>query len=1450
MSSTLIIAEKPSVARDIAAVLGANQTYDGYMQGNNFTVTWAIGHLVTLPEPHEIQAEWKKWRRDTLPLIPEKWPLQIIQRTRAQFNIIQRLFERCGNIICATDAGREGELIFRYIYEAARCHKPVKRLWISSLTQDAIRAGFEKLQDQSKYDSLAEAARARSCADWLVGMNLSRAYTLLSNQPYFVGRVQTPTLALIVRRDLEIRNFKPEHYSQFIAQFSTLLSSTTLPASAPTGGDITQYEGYYVGVLSEFFPPTPIRSRRLPADQNQAKEISARIQLGFASVHSLDNKIVKDPPPLLYDLTELQRHANRMYGYSAAMTLGIAQALYEKYKLISYPRTDSRHLSHAVALTLPAIVKCIAPAYEKLLAPETGIQALSSRFVDDAEVTDHHAIIPTLVPRHRASLSTEEGMIYDLICRRLLSAWQGDYVTSVTTLLTVVKGSYPIAILPTETERSHENGRNADPVNLSGSNPFQFAELFRSQGIAVQEKGWKILDPSFGNDTSDYGETFLPPHLQPNQNIRLLETKIEAKSTRPPPHLTDSALLNAMETAGKNLEDRELADILRQSGIGTPATRSGIIETLLTRGYIERKGKLLVATEHGVALIEAVHPSVKSPELTAKWEKELSNIQNGRQSMKGFLHALHTELHQRVAEIFSSSPNARGYSPPPFQLSSPPSYASRTTASPMSPPSSRQNHLPSPELSRRPSSFISTGRGLSPNPDFSSSETSRGPNQCSTPATDLPRSSHSFVSNDRSFTPAPEFSPMPNHGQAPTLTPESVNSFAGRDLSTLLKTIFGFTQFRAHQEDVCRSVTEGRDVLLVMPTGAGKSLCYQLPGIARGGTTLVVSPLLALIEDQVDKLKRNGIRADRIHSGRRREDYRQVCGDYLAGRLNFLFIAPERFSVPSFVDMLRRKPPQLVAIDEAHCISQWGHDFRPDYRLLGERLKDFRPAPVIALTATATPLVQDDIARQLGLQQEIRSIHGFRRKNIAIHVLELDPGQRSEAIRTFFKNPEHLPGIIYAPTRKVAEKLYGELRRQFTVGIYHAGMSATERENNQELFLGGQLNLIVATVAFGMGIDKSNVRTVIHAALPGSVEGYYQEIGRAGRDGLPSQAILLQSYADQRTHQFFFERDYPEILSLRKIYDGIHLDSITKDGLRSKIGFTDFEVYEKAIEKLWIHRGIIMDPEENISRGDSQWEKTYLEQRTYKQKQLSQMSQFAQTSQCRMLALVQHFGDQNDSGEPCGICDFCRPTEVIESSAKRGLSPQEQILVNRMIDILGSNHGIAAGRLYQEVSSEKNPLDRRDFERILQVLTRLRWVEVSQHTFEKSGQSISYRKVSLGPKNAASANVQQIAVSFTAPDAAAPRTIRKRKAKAVTESESTSPIPYPKLVDALKAWRLLEAKKKGIPAFRILTDRVLFSICSSPPNDENHLIKIKGMGPKLVSQYGHGILQIIRQTQI
>ena len=1294
----LIIAEKPSVARDLAKVVKAHNSHRGYFDGDTHIVTWAIGHLVTLPEPHQINPKWKTWSFTQLPMLPTQWPLVASSRTIDQYEVVRKLLGDCDSVICATDAGREGELIFRYIYELAGCQKPVKRLWISSLTRQAIETGLSKLRDSSEFDNLADAARARSRADWLVGMNLSRAYALKSQEQLFVGRVQTPTLAMIVERDIKIRDFVTEEYETIEAQFAAG----------------TEYKATYLGEQDEIKKPmSTAKEKRFAIKSEEILQVLKRVREGRHEILSMDAKKNVTPPPLLYDLTDLQRNANLIYAFSANYTLELAQSLYEKHKLISYPRTGSQHLSVSVAQTLPEIVKAIRAPYEELIENFTGSAPLGKRFVDDTQVTDHHAIIPTGKQGPHRSLSADESKIYDLICRRILSAWQPDYVTEVTNLLTACDQK----------------------------------DIFKSTGTVISQIGWKKLAVASRERSA---QALLPAGLAPGLSVKLISAKAKAKKTEPPPHLNDASLLSLMETAGKNISDLELARAMKDSGLGTPATRANIIETLLARNYIERKAKLIVATDLGHRLISIVHPSVKSPELTGRWEKKLSEIQAGKESIVKFIEELEAEIAQRIGEI--------------------------------------------------------AGQKLA-----------------------VPVAAIAAPLNQAREKTAPE------------------------NLSKLLKNRFGFEKFRQSQEAVCKAVVNGQNVLLVMPTGAGKSLCYQLPSIARGGTCLVISPLIALIEDQVAKLVSLGFSAERIHSGRSREDSRNICRKYLQNELDFLFISPERLGVAGFSEFLSRINLSLIAVDEAHCISQWGHDFRPDYRLLGERIKEFGSTPIIAMTATATPIVQDDICKQLNLTSEVRFIEGFRRSNISIQVVEISPGERESAIFKILKSKGRIPAIVYAPTRKKTSELKEALSEQFKTGSYHAGMTPEARSRVQTEFISGKLDVIVATVAFGMGIDKPNVRTVIHASLPGSVEGYYQEIGRAGRDAKPSEAYLLYSYADQRTHEFFLDMNYPNESMLLKIYELLRDEiAVEKDYIRNQLLSMDLDIFERALEQLWVHRGALIDPDENMKRGPTSWITTYREQLKQKKAQLEQILNYANggtKKTCRMQNLVNHFGERNEANMHCEICDICKPGERISLVDKRQLSLKEQSLVEHIFRILLADGELAMGRVFERLSQTTPKLNRQIFERIVAELERLRQVTLVEESFEKSGEVIRYRKIGVRP-GARLQNFDFSAIEISGKEASSrKKKTRAKKASAVKvrkKSVAISPaVTGTPDFERIRAWRLAQARRLGIPAFRILTDRVLQTICENRPQSKSQLVAISGVSQKAVDQYGDEIIALL-----
>ena len=638
--SIAVVAEKPSVARDIAKVLGARQRGEGYLHGNGYVVTWAIGHLTRLAEPHEINPAWKRWQRELLPMLPDRWPLIVSDPTREQFEVIRRILtdDAIERIVCATDAGREGELIFRYLYEAAGCRKPFSRLWISSLTPDAIRQGFAQLRDGHDFDPLAAAAKGRSQADWLVGMNLSRAYTLACGVPgddaLSVGRVQTPTLALVAERELAIRAFVPEDYREVVATFT--------PAERKAA------DARYQGVWFRGERPTDPKARRLPADGVEAERIVARAQRGTAAIESRAAETRRAPPPLLYDLTELQRHANRLYGFSAQTTLDLAQALYEQHKLISYPRTDSRHLSASVAATLGAVVAAIQAPYTDRLAPGSGQRPLGARFVDDAKVSDHHAIIPTPTPAR--TLAADEKKIYDLICRRLLMAWHGDHVQAVTTIITAISTQEPDGA--TILDRYHSSGTAVEQIG------WKMLEVGADQPVEKAAGKRKAKAAAVDSARDDEDNQSLPPGLTVGQPQRVLDARAVAKQTRPPPRLTEASLLTAMETAGRHLEDKELSAAMKERGLGTPATRADIIETLLKRQYLTRDGKSLIPTERGLRLIQLVQPPIKSPAMTGEWEARLKRVQRGEAELDGFMADIAGYVRAAVTGAFAAAATA------------------------------------------------------------------------------------------------------------------------------------------------------------------------------------------------------------------------------------------------------------------------------------------------------------------------------------------------------------------------------------------------------------------------------------------------------------------------------------------------------------------------------------------------------------------------------------------------------------------------------------------------------------------------------------------------------------------------------------------------------------------------------------------------------------------------
>ena len=677
------------------------------------------------------------------------------------------------------------------------------------------------------------------------------------------------------------------------------------------------------------------------------------------------------------------------------------------------------------------------------------------------------------------------------------------------------------------------------------------------------------------------------------------------------------------------------------------------------------------------------------------------------------------------------------------------------------------------------------------------------------------------------------------------------------NLETLLHKTFGHASFRANQEAVCRAATDGRDVLLVMPTGAGKSLCYQLPAIARGGTALVISPLIALMDDQAAKLTASGLRVARIHSGLDREQSRQACRDYLDGTLQFLFIAPERLRVPGFPEMLARKKPALIAIDEAHCISAWGHDFRPDYRTLGDYLPSLRPAPIIALTATATPTVQKDIVSQLQLSKPELFIHGFRRDNLHIEVVEMSKPRRNEFTTKLLSDPSNRPAIVYAPSRKSAEELASMLGSK--ASPYHAGLEPSVRERVQRNFQIGKLEVVVATIAFGMGIDKADVRTVVHIALPGSVEAYYQEIGRAGRDGQPSRTVLLHSFADRKMHDFFLERDYPAATELVRVAALLTDEYQMPNLLRQRLKM-DEETFNRAVEKLASQGAAAIDFDGNVRATDhttssQSWRNGYDQQLAFRRSQIDRMVAYAESPQCRMTALIQHFGDTSDGLRPCGRCDFCAP-EHATARPFRTPTQQEDRQLRHILRALDGTQPKATGKLHTELALG---IDRKQFDTYLDALTRASLIQLIPDTFTNpEGREITFKRASLTHEGRTRDEADDLNVllreatepSTKSSKSSSTKASSKTTRKAAQQETQASYTPAQKDLEArLREWRKAEAAKTGKPAFIVFSDAILHTIVTTAPQNISSLQQISGIGPEKSDRYGAAIIALCRGTE-
>ena len=639
------IAEKPSVARDIARILGANSSHDGYMEGNGYQVTWTFGHLCTLKEPGDYTQAWKTWALTQLPMVPQRFGIKLIpdRGIEKQFAVIEKLMQAADGIVNCGDAGQEGELIQRWVMQKAQAKCPVKRLWISSMTDEAIREGFANLKDQQDYQPLYLAGLSRAIGDWLLGMNATRLYTLKygqNRQVLSIGRVQTPTLALIVNRQKEIENFKPEPYWVLATIYRDTTFTAIPPSHSPLAGGRMAGGGKFTS-------------------KEEGEKAFATIEGKPFTVTKVEKKEGKEQPPQLYDLTSLQVDCNRKYGYSAEMTLNLIQSLYEK-KYTTYPRVDTQYLSDDIYPKCPQTLNGlyqtkfagVAP-YAEFIKPIGG-KALkkSKRVFDTSKVTDHHAIIPTgVIPQN---LSDAERNVFDLVARRFIGVFLPDCRFSTTTVLGEVAGDSGIS-------GNTEMAGNPENTRISGE-----AIEFKVTGKEILAPGWRVVrgktdakaDSDDGEQQSTDEERTLPTFVKGENGDH--KPTLTEKWTTPPPYYNEASLLRAMETAGKFVEDETLRAAMKENGIGRPSSRAGIIETLFKRHYIKRERKRLIATPTGIELIDLIHEELlKSCELTGIWEKKLRDIEHQKYDAQQFVDELKQQVAEIVHEVMADSTNRR-----------------------------------------------------------------------------------------------------------------------------------------------------------------------------------------------------------------------------------------------------------------------------------------------------------------------------------------------------------------------------------------------------------------------------------------------------------------------------------------------------------------------------------------------------------------------------------------------------------------------------------------------------------------------------------------------------------------------------------------------------------------------------------------------------------------------